>query len=99
MFCRFANVVVNPVSAFNQNYDRIGFFIDILVNGLYYWLTYERHFSVAPVVCYGVAKSAASNYWMFMHPTIGCKSNSWNTSGSWILAESDNAMPYGILSA
>ena len=89
MFCRFANVILYPVSAFNQNYARLGFFIDILVNGLYYWLTYERHFSVAPVVCYGVAKSAASNYWMFMHPTIGCKSNSWNTSSSWILAESD----------
>ena len=89
MYCRNGYTSVNPVGAFNQNDVRMGFFIGIHVNGLYYWVTYERHFPVAHVVCYGVAKSAASNYWMFVHPTIGCTSNSWNTSGSWILAESD----------
>ena len=89
MYCRNGYTSVNPVGAFNQNDVRMGFFIGIHVIGLYYQVTYERHFPVAHVVCYGVAKSAASNYWMFVHPTIGCTSNSWNTSGSWILAESE----------
>ena len=35
---------------------------------------------------------AASNYWMFLHPTIGCRSTSWITSNYWILALTDQEM-------
>ena len=34
---------------------------------------------MTPPVCYGVVKFAASNYWMFLHSIVGCKSNYWNT--------------------
>ena len=89
MFCHDINTTVNPARGFKQNDIRVGFFIDNLVNGLYDRLRVERHFLVAHVVCYGVAKPAASNYWMFLHPTIGCTSNSWITSESRISAETD----------
>ena len=49
----------------------------------------ELHFPVTPAVGYGVVKIDASNYWMFLHPIVGCTSNYWIKSNSWILAQTD----------
>ena len=40
--------------------------------------SHHRHWNVAE-----------SNLWMFLHPTIGCTSNSLNTSDIWIMALTD----------
>ena len=42
---------------------------------------------------------AASNYWMFLHPTIGCTSNSWITSNYWIMALTDSLVLHSSLQA
>ena len=82
MFCRDTDMIMNP----SQNDVLMGFFIKILDNGILNWFTIERHF------CYGTVRAHASNYWMFLHPIVGCKSNSWSKSGSWILSETDILM-------
>ena len=89
MFCYDMNGLENFVGAFNQDDVRIWSLLKILVHCLSNWLIIELHFPVTPAVGYGVVKIDASNYWMFLHPIVGCTSNYWITSNSWILAQTD----------
>ena len=86
MFCQDMKRLRNTISAFNQKDVRIWSLIEILAHGLSNWLIIELHFPVIPAVGYGVVKIDASNYWMFLHPIVGCTSNYWIASNSWISA-------------
>ena len=87
MFCYDRKRLENSVRAFYQNDVMIWSLLKILVHCMSNWLIIELHFPVTPAVGYGVVKIDASNYWMFLHPIVGCTSNYWITSNSWILAQ------------
>ena len=75
MFCYDRNRLENSFGAFYQNDVRIWSLLKILVHCLSNWLIIELHFPVTTAVGYGVVKIDASNYWMFLHPIVGCTSN------------------------
>ena len=89
MFCQDMKRHKNPIGAFNQNDVRIWSLFEIIAHGLSNWLIIELHFPVTPAFGYGVVKIDTSNYWMFLHPIVGCTSNYWIKSNSWILAQTD----------
>ena len=90
MFCQDMKRHENPIGAFNQNDIRIWSLFEIIAHGLSNWLIIELHFPVTPAFGYGVVKIDTSNYWMFLHPIVGCTSNYWIKSNSWILAQTDD---------
>ena len=57
---------------FEVNNVRIESFDEILVDCRHNWLIIGLHLPVTPAVCYGLVKIAASNYWMFLYPIVGC---------------------------
>ena len=85
MFCYNRNRLENSVGAFYQSHLRIWSLLKILVDCLSNWLIIELHFPLTTAVGYGVVKIDASNYWMFLHPIVGCTSNYWITSNYWML--------------
>ena len=86
MFCQNIERFINPVGAFKLNDVWIGNLIEILVDCLPKRLSIRPHLPVISAVCYGLVNIAASKYWMFLHPKVGCTSNYWILSNSWNLA-------------